>query len=70
MAKRELSKPALIRVSWAAMIFGIIMVLLSCLSALGPQSPGFGWMQMLGVIIGLFSILCGYRWKRQAGNSG
>ena len=70
MGKQELSKAALIRISWATMIFGIIVVLLSCLSALGPQSPGFGWRQMLGVIIGLFSVFFGYRWRRQAGNSG
>ena len=70
MGKQELSKAALIRVSWAAIVFGMFVALLSALSALGPQSPGFGWRQMLGVIIGLFSVLFGYRWRRQAGNSG
>ncbi len=59
MTNQGLSKPA--------MIIGIIVVLLSALAdplGLG-RSPGFGWRQGLGAIMGLLIILLGYRWGRQ-----
>ena len=68
MAKQQLSKAALTRLSWVALIVGILVVLLSALAdplGLG-QSPGFGWRQALGVIVGAVSIYFGLRWRRQA----
>jgi NADH:ubiquinone oxidoreductase subunit 3 (subunit A) len=69
MAKQELSKAALTRISWAALIFGVLVILFSALAAAGRQSPGFGWTETMGVILGLFSIVFGYRWRRKARES-
>ena len=66
MAKQELSRGALTRLSWVATIVGIIVVLLAALAdplGLG-QSQGFGWRQVLGVIFGIVSIYFGVRWRR------
>lgn len=70
MAKQELSKAALTRISWAALIFGVLMILFSALAAAVRQSPGFGWTETLGgVFLGLISIVFGYRWRRKARES-
>ncbi len=67
MARQQLSKAALTRLSWVALIVGILVVVLSALAdplGLG-QSAGFGWRQALGVIVGAVSIYFGLRWRRQ-----
>ncbi len=68
MAKQELSKAALTRLSWVALIVGVLVVLLAILAyPLGiAHTSGFGWRRTLGVIVGLLSLLFGYRWSRQA----
>ncbi len=72
MATQGLSKAALTRLSWVALIVGILLVLLFALA--GPlglgQSSGLGWWQGLGGIVGLLSILFGVRWRRLARESG
>ena len=50
------------------MIVGIVIVLLSALAdplGLG-RSPGFGWRQTLGVIVGAVVILAGVYLRRRA----
>ena len=50
------------------MIVGIVIVLLSALAdplGLG-RSPGFGWWQTLGVIVGALVILAGVYLRRRA----
>jgi hypothetical protein len=52
----------------ALMIVGILIVLISVLAdplGLG-RSPGFGWKQGLGVVIGVVVILGGFylRWRK------
>jgi hypothetical protein len=50
------------------MIVGIVIVLLSALAdplGLG-RSPGFGWWQTLGVIVGALVILVGVYLRRRA----
>ncbi len=72
MAKQALSKAALTRLSWVALIVGVLVVVLSALAdplGLG-RSPGFGWKQTVGVIVGLLSLLFGVRWRRQARGAG
>ena len=72
MAKQALSKAALTRLSWVALIVGVLVVVLSALAdplGLG-QSPGFGWKQTVGVIVGLLSLLFGFRWRRHASGAG
>jgi len=69
MAGQELSKAALTRISWAALIFGVLVFLFSALAAAGRQPPGFGWTETMGVILGLLSIVFGYRWRRKARES-
>ncbi len=68
MADRELSKGALTRLSWVALIVGILVVLLAILAyPLGiARTSGFGWRRTLAVILGLISIGFGYRWGRKA----
>jgi NADH:ubiquinone oxidoreductase subunit 3 (subunit A) len=65
----QLSKAALTRVSRAAMIVGVGVILFSALAAAVRQSPGFGWTETLGVFLGLISIVFGYRWRRKARES-
>jgi membrane associated rhomboid family serine protease len=66
----QLSKAALTRISWAALIFGVLVILFSALAAAGRQSPGLGWTETLGgVFVGLVSIVFGYRWRRKARES-
>ena len=65
----QLSKAALTRISWAALIFGVLVILFSALAAAGRQSLGFGWTETLGVFLGLLSIAFGYRWRRKARES-
>ncbi len=67
MARQQLSKAALTRLSWVALSVGILVVVLSALAdplGLG-RSPGFGWRQAVGVIVGAVSIFFGIRWRRQ-----
>lgn len=72
MAKQALSRAALTRLSWVALIVGVLVVVLSALAdSLGlGQSPGFGWTQTVGVIVGLLSLLFGVRWRRHARGAG
>ena len=70
MAKQQLSKAALNRVSRAALIFGVGVILLSALATAVRPSPGVGWTEILGgVFLGLLSIVFGYRWRRKARES-
>ncbi len=71
MAKQVLSKAALTRLSWVALIVGILVGLLAILAyPLGiAHTAGFGWRRILAVIIGVISILFGVRWGRQAKES-
>ena len=69
MAKQELSNAALTRISRAALIFGVLLILFSALAAAGRQSPGVGWTETLGVFLGLLSIVFGYRWRRKVRES-
>jgi len=69
MAKQELSNAALTRISRAALIFGVLLILFSALAAAGRQSPGVGWTETLGVFLGLLSIVFGFRWRRKARGS-
>ena len=69
MAKQELSKAALTRISRVALIFGVLLILFSALTAAGRQSLGFGWTETLGAFLGLLSIVFGYRWRRKARES-
>ena len=69
MAKQELSNAALTRISRAALIFGVLLILFSALAAAGRQSPGFGWTETWGVFLGLLSIVFGFRWRRKARGS-
>ncbi len=72
MARQQLSKAALTRLSWVAMIVGALLILLAVLAyPLGiAHTFAFGWRRILGVIIGVISILFGVRWRRQARESG
>ena len=65
---QTLSKGALTPLSWIAMVAGVLLVLLAILAyPLGlAHSSGFGWRRSLGVIIGLLSILFGYRGSRKS----
>ncbi len=65
---RELSKAALTRLSWVAMIVGVLLILLAILAyPLGlAHASAFGWRRILGVIVGVISIGFGFRWSRQA----
>ena len=72
MAKPELSKGALTRLSWVAIIVGVLVVLLAILAyPLGiAHTSGFGWRRILGAIIGVISIIFGLRWRRLARDAG
>jgi hypothetical protein len=54
--------------AWIVIIVGILVALISALAdplGLG-RHPGFGWLQGLGVIIGLLAILAGFYLRRRA----
>ncbi len=65
---RELSKAALTRLSWVALLGGILLILLALLAyPVGlAHTAGFGWRRILGVILGFVSLGFGVRWRRQA----
>ena len=54
--------------SWIVIVVGALLVLISLFAdqmGLG-RSPGFGWRQFLGVVVGALVILAGgYLWWRQ-----
>ncbi len=68
MARQELSKAALNRLSWVAMNVGALLILLAVLAyALGiAHTFAFGWRRILAIIIGVISLGFGLRWSRQA----
>ena len=53
-------------------VLGVLVLLLSSFAdALGlGQYPGFGWRQILGLILGVIAIWLGFRWRRRARNKG
>jgi len=54
--------------AWIGIIVGILVVLISALAdplGLG-RHPGFGWLQGLGVIVGLLAILAGFYLRGRA----
>jgi len=54
--------------AWVVIVVGALLVLISLFAdqmGLG-RSPGFGWRQILGVVVGALVILAGgYLWWRQ-----
>ncbi len=68
MARQQLSKAALTRLSWVAVLVGILVILLALFAyPLGiAHTSGYGWRRVLGFIIGLISIGFGVRWSLQA----
>jgi len=66
MARQELSKAALTRLSWVAMIVGVSLILLALLPLRIVYTTGYGWQRVLAFIIGLISIGCGLRWSLEA----
>ncbi len=68
MARHELSKAALTRLSWVALIVGALLILLAVLAyPLGiAHTSAFGWRRILAILSGVISMGFGLRWSRQA----
>lgn len=53
--------------AWIVMVVGVLVVIIAALAdrlGLG-RSPGFGWRQTLGVVIGVVVLLVGFYLRRR-----
>lgn len=58
------------KLSWIPGVVGLIVVLLSApADLLGFGAPGFGWIQILGVVVGFVLIGLGWYWGKKPGGS-
>ncbi|MFQ5896413.1 MAG: hypothetical protein ACE5JJ_11470 [Nitrospinota bacterium] len=59
------------KLGWAVTVIGIVLAVLSALAdplGLGG-SPGVGWYQILGFIVGILLIVVGSYWRGKPGGS-
>ncbi len=50
----------------ATILGGLVLVLSGLADQIGLGHPGFGWIQRLGLIVGVIGLYLGVRWRRKA----